>query len=66
MRAALAAWQGDRFATWRDGERDCVKVTFKADRPDGEAALLSALTKYATSRPGAVAQSDPVRLTACG
>ena len=65
-RAALAAWQGDHFATWRDGDRDCVRVNFRADGPDGEAALLSALTKYAATRPGASTQSDPVRLTACG
>ena len=64
-RAALTGWQGDHFATWRKGERDCVSMTFETNGPDGEAALLSALSRYAATRPGASVQAKPIRLDAC-
>lgn len=64
-RAGLSAWQGDRFATFRKGDRDCVAVAFQTNAPDGDAALLSALTKYAATRPGATVRAQPIRLSAC-
>jgi hypothetical protein len=67
--ASLAAqgWGGDRYVSWREGDRTCVRQTISADTAQDAAELGAALQRWAQARPGAeVTGTGPFTITRCG
>ncbi len=66
--AALGSqgWGGDRYVSWRDGARSCVRQTIETDSAQDSAELGAALQRWAQARPGAeVTGSGPFTITRC-
>ncbi|MGH9110954.1 MAG: hypothetical protein ACRDZN_01420 [Acidimicrobiales bacterium] len=49
-RTAAEGWGGDRYATWRDGERWCISVAVVGDAAAETAELRAAFADWATAR----------------
>jgi hypothetical protein len=59
-------WGGDRYVSWRDGARTCVRQTIETDSAQDSAELGAALQRWAQARPGAeVTGSGPFTITRC-
>ncbi|MGH8993120.1 MAG: hypothetical protein ACRDZ7_16545, partial [Acidimicrobiia bacterium] len=66
--ASLASqgWGGDRYVSWRDGDRTCARQTIAADSAQDAAEIGAALQRWAQARPGAeVTGSGPFTITRC-
>jgi hypothetical protein len=66
VEGVTSGWLGDRFVSWRDGERSCVRMAFATlTRAEG-AVLADALEAWAADRGDAsVARGERTELTAC-
>lgn len=66
VETVTSGWLGDRFASWRDGDRSCVRMAFATlTRAEG-AALADALEAWAFDQEDAsVARGQRTELAAC-
>jgi hypothetical protein len=63
---AAQGWGGDRYVSWRDGTRTCVRATIVTDSPQDDTELADALSMWAAARPGAeVSGSGPFTVQRC-
>lgn len=64
--AATRGWGGDKFVSWDEGTRSCVRDHVVMDTPTDAKELADALRSWAAKYPGAtVAGTDPIVLTSC-
>jgi hypothetical protein len=64
---AARGWGGDRYVSWLDGSRTCVRATIIADNNQDGTELAAALGRWAAARPGAeVSGSGPFTVQRCG
>jgi len=61
-RAAAGGWGGDRYVTWRAGDRTCVRVAMAGDSAVDVGELRSAWSDWAEDAPGADVQEDDGRV----
>lgn len=63
---AAGGWGGDRYVSWRDGARTCVRSVIVMDTPQDTTELADALQRWAAARPGAeVSGSGPFTISRC-
>lgn len=62
--AATKGWGGDRYVTWADGGRTCVRAAFSMDTPGDDDELGSALSEWVAQTPGAQL-NGPLAVTNC-
>ncbi|MGH9039977.1 MAG: hypothetical protein ACRDZ3_07090 [Acidimicrobiia bacterium] len=63
---AAAGWGGDRYVSWKNGNRTCVRATIVTDGAQDDAELAGALAKWASAHPGAkVSGSGPFSIERC-
>lgn len=63
---AAGGWGGDRYVSWRDGNRTCVRAVIVMDTAQDTTELADALQRWAAARPGAgVSGSGPFTIHRC-
>ena len=65
---AAEGWGGDRYVTWADEDRTCVRIAFAGDEPSDVDELRSAWSAWADDGNGAEVREDDGRVvvTSCG